>query len=75
MNMTETQVSAHSIPRIHWFGDPEDDETLKEALLVSSYFHTANDIFALASAAKEAKLKRKARSAAAKRTLALVTDK
>lgn len=72
MNMTETHVKSHSIPRIHWFGDPEDDETTKEALQVSSYFHTAHDIALLAAASKEAKSARKARANAAKRILAVV---
>lgn len=68
--MTETHIASHAIPRIHWFGDPEDDETTKESLQVSHYFHTAHDISILATAAKDAKQARKARANAAKRTLA-----
>ena len=74
MNMTKTQVDSHSIPRIHWFGDPEDDETTEEALLVCSYFHTLHDICSLAAAANEAKHARKSRATAAKRALALVKN-
>lgn len=69
MNMPESTNKDTVNQRIHWFGDPDDDETSAEALQVCNYFHTGNDISLLAATAQEAKQKRRIRADAFRKTL------
>ena len=62
MTMTESNNNEIIQLKVHWFGDPEDDETTAEALKVCSYFHTGRDIRHLAEKAVEAKRRHRARS-------------
>lgn len=53
MTAHDSKVIEANFPKIHWFGDPADDETSEELLLINKYFGTADDIQELAMAANE----------------------